>query len=88
MLRRSSVVVLDEATASIDLETSLMLQAVIREEMAETTVLTVAHRVEAVRGADYVVVLEDGRVKRQGPVGEVLAVEEGGIDGHDRDGDE
>jgi ABC-type multidrug transport system fused ATPase/permease subunit len=88
VLRRSPVVVLDEATASIDLETSLMLQAVIREEMAETTVLTVAHRVEAVRGADYVVVLEDGRVKRQGPVGEVLAAEEGGIDGHDRDGDE
>jgi ABC-type multidrug transport system fused ATPase/permease subunit len=87
VLRRSPVVILDEATASIDLETSLMLQAVIREEMAETTVLTIAHRVEAVRGADYVVVLEDGRVKRQGPVGEVLAAE-GRIDGRDHGDDE
>jgi ABC-type multidrug transport system fused ATPase/permease subunit len=72
VLRRSSIVILDEATASIDVETAMLLQAIIREEMVEATVLTVAHRVEAVRGADYVVVLEDGKVKREGPVGEVL----------------
>jgi ABC-type multidrug transport system fused ATPase/permease subunit len=77
VLRHSPIVVMDEATASIDVETAMMLQAVIREEMSEATVLTVAHRVEAVRGADYVVVLEGGRVKRKGPVGEILAAESG-----------
>jgi ABC-type multidrug transport system fused ATPase/permease subunit len=76
VLRRSPIVILDEATASIDIETATKLLAVICEEMSGATVLMVAHRVEAVRDADYVIVLEDGRVKRQGPTREVLAAEE------------
>ena len=54
VLRRSSIIILDEATASIDVETSLKLQEIIRAEMGEATVVTIAHRVEAVKGADYV----------------------------------
>ncbi|KAL4806202.1 integral peroxisomal membrane peroxin-domain-containing protein [Aspergillus unguis] len=66
VLRRSSIVILDEATASIDHESSLEIQAVLREEMKESTVVTVAHRLEAIRGADYFVELEKGGVKRDG----------------------
>ncbi|KAJ5769549.1 hypothetical protein N7520_004108, partial [Penicillium odoratum] len=68
VLRRSPVVILDEATASIDHETSLEMQQIIREELKLSTVITIAHRVEAVKDADYCVVLEQGRVIRQGPV--------------------
>ncbi|KAL8792793.1 MAG: hypothetical protein Q9195_004606 [Heterodermia aff. obscurata] len=68
VLRRSSVVVLDEATASIDVETAEKLQAVLREELRESTIITIAHRLEAVKGADWFVRLEGGRVVAQGEV--------------------
>lgn len=71
VLRRSPVVILDEATASIDSESSMEIQQVLREEMGAATVLMIAHRVEAVKGADFAVVLDKGRVVRAGSAGEV-----------------
>lgn len=62
VLRRSAVIVLDEATASVDLETSMEIQGILREEMKDATVITIAHRVEAVKDADFVVILDNGRV--------------------------
>ncbi|KAF2805709.1 ABC bile acid transporter-like protein [Mytilinidion resinicola] len=76
MLRRSSVIILDEATASIDMETAQRIQTVLREEMRGSTVITIAHRLEAVRNADFCVVLGKGRVVRAGGAREML--EEGG----------
>lgn len=70
VLRRSPVVILDEATASIDHETSLEIQTILRDEMRDSTVITVAHRLEAIKDADYYVVLDRGRVAEQGFVGE------------------
>ena len=66
VLRRSAVVVLDEATASIDHETSLEIQRVLREELRGSTVVVVAHRLEAIRDAEFFVVLEQGKVKEEG----------------------
>jgi ABC-type multidrug transport system fused ATPase/permease subunit len=63
MLSRSAVVILDEATASIDMETAIRIQQVLREEMKESTVITIAHRLEAVRNADYCVVPGKGKGK-------------------------
>ncbi|KAL5047653.1 hypothetical protein BDW71DRAFT_196735 [Aspergillus fruticulosus] len=71
VLRRSSIVILDEATASIDNESSLEIQQVLREEMKESTVVTIAHRLEAIKDADYFVELEGGAVKRCGFVTEM-----------------
>jgi ABC-type multidrug transport system fused ATPase/permease subunit len=68
VLRRSAIVILDEATASVDQETSLEIQQIIREELGQSTVITIAHRIEAVKDADYFVVLDQGRVLREGPV--------------------
>lgn len=68
VLRRSPIVILDEATASIDQETSLEIQKVIREELRESTVVTIAHRLEAVKDADYYVVLDRGGVEREGKI--------------------
>lgn len=70
VLRRSPVVILDEATASIDHETSLEMQQIVREELQSSTVITIAHRVEAVKDADFFVVLDQGRVAQQGHVEE------------------
>ncbi|KAF2664355.1 ABC transporter [Microthyrium microscopicum] len=71
VLRRSPIVIMDEATASIDFETSMEIQQVLREEMKESTVITIAHRVEAVKDADFVVMLEGGRVVKQGKTSEI-----------------
>lgn len=72
VLRRSPVVILDEATASIDVETSMEIQQILREEMQQSTVITIAHRVEAVKDADYAIVLDHGKVLRHGPASEIL----------------
>ncbi|KAL4933065.1 putative ABC bile acid transporter [Aspergillus undulatus] len=71
VLRRSSLVILDEATASIDQESSLEIQTVLREEMKESTVVTIAHRIEAIKDADYFVELDGGSVAREGFVSDM-----------------
>jgi ABC-type multidrug transport system fused ATPase/permease subunit len=76
MLRRSPVLIMDEATASIDFETAQKIQSVLREEMKESTVITIAHRLEAVKNADYCVVLGKGKVIKAGKASDML--KEGG----------
>lgn len=62
VLRRSAVLIMDEATASIDLKTAAEIQRLLREEMKGSTVVTIAHRKEAVESVDGVVELRNGRV--------------------------
>ena len=68
LLRRSSVIIMDEATASIDMDTAMTIQQILREEMKESTVITIAHRVEAVKNADYYIVLGKGKLVEEGLV--------------------
>ncbi|KAI4220982.1 MAG: hypothetical protein L6R40_008660, partial [Gallowayella cf. fulva] len=58
------------ATASIDTETAMQIQAILREELKESTVITIAHRLEAVRDADFCIRLDDGKLVAAGPAGE------------------
>jgi ABC-type multidrug transport system fused ATPase/permease subunit len=76
MLRRSPVLIMDEATASIDFETAQRIQSVLREEMKQSTVITIAHRLEAVKNADYCVVLGKGKLVKAGRAADML--KEGG----------
>ncbi|KAI0125696.1 ABC transporter [Xylariales sp. AK1849] len=71
VLRRSPVVVLDEATASIDKKTALAIQDVLRDELKQSTVITIAHRLEAVKDADYFIRLDAGRVADCGPANKI-----------------
>lgn len=73
MLRRSSIIIFDEATASIDTTTAREIQGLLREELSESTVITIAHRLEAVKGATHAVVLAKGRVQRYGTAEEMMA---------------
>ncbi|MFC8731294.1 ABC transporter ATP-binding protein [Luteimicrobium sp. NPDC057192] len=73
LLKEPAFVVLDEATAHLDSESEVAVQAALDEALASSTALVIAHRLSTVRGADLIVVLDGGRVVEQGTHAELLA---------------
>ncbi|KAH8927089.1 hypothetical protein BT69DRAFT_1258598 [Atractiella rhizophila] len=62
MLRRSRIVILDEATASVDFDTDLKVQDAIRTDFTDSIVLTIAHRLQTVIDYDKIMVLDKGQI--------------------------
>ena len=71
-LKNAPVILLDEATASLDVENETLIQAALSRLIKDKTVLVIAHRMRTVSGADKVVVLSDGAVAEQGTPDELM----------------
>jgi len=75
LLKDAPILVLDEATSSLDVETEKEVNAAIREVSRGRTVLTIAHRLSTVQGADEILVLEQGRIVERGTHDALLAAD-------------
>ena len=62
LLVKSRVLVMDEATANVDMETDKLIQEVVRSAFKEFTILTIAHRIDTILDSDRILVLDQGRV--------------------------
>ncbi|KAJ2448086.1 hypothetical protein GGI03_007284 [Coemansia sp. RSA 2337] len=73
IMRRQKIVVLDEATANVDLETDKSVQELIRKEFSDCTVLTIAHRLETIMNSDRIIVMDKGTIAEIGTPQELVA---------------
>ena len=73
LLKDAPIVLLDEATASLDVESETQVQEALSRLLVGKTVIVIAHRMRTVENADKVVVLKDGVVAEQGSPAELMA---------------
>ncbi|CAO1622047.1 unnamed protein product [Parajaminaea phylloscopi] len=77
LLRRTRLILMDEASSAVDLTTDSLVQRTVRTGFKDATVITIAHRLHTVAHADKVLVLDNGTVKEFGTPAELLKVPEG-----------
>ncbi len=74
ILRKSPIIILDEATASVDVETEQQIQDAVMGMAGSRTIIVIAHRLSTIRGADQILVIENGRITERGTHQELLAL--------------
>ena len=72
LLQQNKIIVIDEATANVDLETDRKIQETMRSSFSECTVLTIAHRLETIMDSDRVLVMSEGTVVEYDSPSELL----------------
>ncbi len=77
ILRNNRILVLDEATAHVDMETDAIIQRTIRTKFSHCTILAIAHRLHTIIDSDRVLVMDQGCVLEFGSPKDLLAKEEG-----------
>ena len=72
ILRKSPIIILDEATASVDVETEHQIQKAISDISGKRTIIAIAHRLSTIRNADKILVIENGRLVEEGTHEELI----------------
>nr|XP_006210591.1 canalicular multispecific organic anion transporter 1 isoform X1 [Vicugna pacos] len=72
LLRKSKILIMDEATAAVDLETDQLIQTTIQNEFSHCTTITIAHRLHTIMDSDKVIVLDQGKIVEYGSPEELL----------------
>ncbi len=72
MLTNKTILILDEATSSVDTRTEVLIQEAMNALRAQRTSFVIAHRLSTIRGADVILVMEDGNIVEQGSHSELL----------------
>jgi ABC-type multidrug transport system fused ATPase/permease subunit len=78
LLKNPRILILDEATSSLDSESELAVQEALERLMRDRTTFVIAHRLSTIINADWIIVLAGGQIVEQGPHAELLA-QEGGL---------
>ncbi len=81
LLRKSKVLILDEASSSLDMETDRLIQETIRVHLKDATILTIAHRLFTLADYDKIIVMDDGLVAEYGSPAELLNKPDGKFSG-------
>ena len=74
ILRQSPIIILDEATASVDVETERHIQSAINNMAGKRTIVAIAHRLSTIRNADLILVVHEGEIREHGTHDELLAL--------------
>lgn len=73
ILRKSPIIILDEATASVDVQTEKRIQEAVANISGQSTIVAIAHRLSTIRNADLILVISDGTIAERGTHEELMA---------------
>lgn len=72
LMKDAPIVLLDEATANIDVENEIKIQSALQELLKNKTVIMIAHKLSTIQNVDQILVIEDGRISQRGTHGELI----------------